>query len=554
MTPAGANRLACGACSWESDWFTAPEPPPEVVAEAASHAREAHDVDVDGSERARHHDGHDAALLERIQHRRWLGATVRVLMGFLAVLLALLAGSNLQSGNASILLGGLLLLALFRLSRWGPASIGAVFAAAVLIVPARYTLGPFAATPAMLIGIAAIGLWVAGKLIGRSFWWGRHPVGTAVFYFLFTVMLGYVAAHLRVLSGFEAKAADRKLIILLSAVGVCLLLADGVRSTARIRVVIGVIVFGGAVMASVGIAQFTTGYDVAAELRPPGFNADIENLDFIKYRQGFRRVAGTALHAIEFGVACAMILPLAIHLAATARSLMARRLSATAALLLAVGIPMSVSRSAILAVAVVLVMLVPFWPSRIRFKVSAGAVAAAFALSVAAPGLVDTVRDLFEDVSSDASVTDRTTDLDPIFEYVAETPLIGRGYGTFDPQEYFFVDNQYLLTLVETGVVGISGLLVLLMIGPVVARRIRQATDDDDVADLTRALSAIVVIAAVACALFDLFSFRIVTGLLFVALGLLGAMYRITYERLDDSTEALASPVGVPPQGVLERA
>ena len=414
---------------------------------------------------------------------------------------------------------------------------------------------PFAAPPAVLVGVFALALWVAGKLVGRAFSWGRHPIGTSIFLFVGTAFVGYLAGQLRVLTSFEAKAADRKMLLLLAVVGVALMLADGVKSIARVRLVVGMIVLGGTIMASVGIVQFTTGNDIAAELKPPGFTADTQNLEFIAQRDGYRRVSGTAMHAIEFGVASAMILPLAIHLAMTAQAFWARRLAVIAALLLAVAIPMSVSRSAFLAVGVIALTMLPFWPARVKWRVIAGAVAAIVVLTIASPGLIADVGSRFTNTSSDVSVQGRTSDYGPIFDFVAQSPWIGRGYGTFDAQQYFHVDNQYLITLVETGIIGTAGLLVLLFTGPMVARRIRQATRDPAVADLSRSLGCVVMIAIVSCATFDLFGFRIVTGLLFISLGLLGAMYRIVHQGLGEPSPAGASAVlgnGVP-HAVLER-
>ena len=37
-----------------------------------------------------------------------------------------------------------------------------------------------------------------------------------------------------------------------------------------------------------------------------------------------------------------------------------------------------------------------------------------------------------------------------------ERPLFGRGFGTFLPELYRYIDNTYLLGLVEFGIVGSS--------------------------------------------------------------------------------------------------
>ena len=60
--------------------------------------------------------------------------------------------------------------------------------------------------------------------------------------------------------------------------------------------------------------QFWTNFDPAHYLRMiPGFTINVVNAD-ITWREGVKRVTGTAIDPIELGVVAGMLLPLAVYL------------------------------------------------------------------------------------------------------------------------------------------------------------------------------------------------------------------------------------------------
>ena len=52
----------------------------------------------------------------------------------------------------------------------------------------------------------------------------------------------------------------------------------------------------------------------------------------------------------------------------------------------------------------------------------------------------------------------RIDDYPKMWKEFVKKPLFGRGFGTFDPLKFFYVDNQYLKHLVETGIFGMTTL------------------------------------------------------------------------------------------------
>ena len=133
-------------------------------------------------------------------------------------------------------------------------------------------------------------------------------------------------------------------------------------------------------------------------------------------------------------------------------------------------------------------------------------------MSVVVPGLLGTIKGLFLNAGSDPSTQGRTADYAPVLRYVAESPLSGRGFGTFIPGIYRTLDNQYLGLLVETGVLGVLAFLMLVVGTVVVAGQVRRRSTDDQTRDLAQCLKAGIVVIAVDAATFDALGLRGVLG------------------------------------------
>jgi polysaccharide biosynthesis protein PslJ len=115
--------------------------------------------------------------------------------------------------------------------------------------------------------------------------------------------------------------------------------------------------------------------------------------------------------------------------------------------------------------------------------------------------------------------------------YITAHPWLGQGFQTFFPQTYFFVDNQYLTSLLETGVFGLLALVACFATGWFTARSARAAATDSRTRDLGQCLAASVAAAAVCFASFDALTFSIAPGLFFLLLGCVGAAWRLARAR-----------------------
>ena len=408
------------------------------------------------------------------------------------------------------------------------ATLLSFFVALLIGSPSRYVFGPLggAGTPAQILGMTAA-IWWAANGLARARRTPKVPqrIRRALLVFSGAILASYVAATVRPIEADELASADRGLLLLLAWWGIVLVAMDGIPTRARLDTVIRRLVFAGGAVATLGIVQFETGIAFTNFLRLPGLTengglADIGN------RDGFLRPSGTAVHPIEFGVALNIFLPLAIHYAMNDRGLRRPLRRWYPVVALAFCISVSVSRSAILCVVVALAMLLPTWSRDVRRKayVAIGALMAIVYLTV--PGMLGTILGLFTGISNDSSAQSRTDSYGIALDFIHRSPFFGRGFSTFFP-EYHILDNQYLGSVIEIGIVGLVALLYLWWSGLSTARQVRRDSSDPATRSLAQALAASLASGASSFALFDAFSFPMVPGLMFLVLGLIAALYRL---------------------------
>jgi polysaccharide biosynthesis protein PslJ len=369
---------------------------------------------------------------------------------------------------------------------------------------------------------------------------GRQPIRVAAVIFTCAILGAYVAANRRTLPYLEQNGADRGLILILGWLGIMLVAADGIPSMERLKTLLDRIILGASAMSVLAIAQFFTGLNAANYIKIPGLNAQTFFTDLLTRNQ-LNRPSATAIDPIELACVLAICLPIAVHRARFAPPGKARRRWFQAALI-GIALPMTVSRTGIIAVVVASLVVLPTWPKRdrrIAYVVGLIVVAGMYA---SIPGLVGTFRGLFGQVGSDTSSTSRTSAFSSAVPFVSQHPWFGRGFGTFLPATYFFTDDQYLLSLIEIGFVGLLALLGLFLTGWFCARNARRLSTDPETRHLAQCMAAAVAVPVVAFATFDALSFAMAASLTFLMLGCVGALWRLV------RTEQSGGP-GIPPGG-----
>jgi O-antigen ligase len=402
-----------------------------------------------------------------------------------------------------------------------------VFLILLIGLPAKLVFAPLGAagTPAVVCGLGMLLWWMSHRLLPIRLQPSSSPVRLGLLLFGFAVLLSYAAAFFRPIDGLEINAADRGLIALAAWLGIGLLAADGIDSRERLRRLLDRIVTAGTVLGGFGLLQFFTGIDVTRWYHIPGLSIN-GDLSGVFDRSGFTRVAGTASHPIEFGVVLALIFPLALHFAFHAPP-QRRRMAWIRVMVIALAEPMAVSRSGILALTVAGVMLFATWSPQRRKRALTVTPIFLVGMRFVVPGLLGTIKSLFLNIQSDNSFIGRTDDYGTVGHYFLQSPIVGRGWSTFLPARYILLDNQYLGTLVEAGLLGVAMLLVMFVLGIGAARGARRRATDEEGRDLGQALAASIAAAMVSFVTFDAFGFPMVTGITFLMLGCAGALWRL---------------------------
>jgi O-antigen ligase len=401
-----------------------------------------------------------------------------------------------------------------------------VYVALLLFVPTRLVFGPLgsAGAPSMLFGLGSLVLWFCLRLgAGHSSWTDSQPIRIALGVFLVSVGITFVLAMSAPLPAPEISPADVALLALASWSGTLLLTHDNVPERSRLETLIWRICVCGAIIALLGIFQVLTRQVWVDRISIPGLTGTPGY--GLNARGGFPRPAGTATHPIEYGTLVTMILPIALYVGFNqkTRPLLVRWLPAAA---LSAVVPLTSSRSAYLGAAVALIVCLLGWSRRRRLRVLAVVIAGVAAMSVVTPNLFKSIIGLFAGASNDPSIASRTDSYSLAAEFLARKPLFGRGLGTFLPI-YRIFDNEYLLLLVTIGVIGTAAFLALGITAFVTMVRLRSRLPDEGSRDLAMALAAAMATGFVCLFTFDAFAFPMTMGLLFLVLGLAGALRRV---------------------------
>jgi O-antigen ligase len=401
----------------------------------------------------------------------------------------------------------------------------------LFLLPSRLVLPQLTAVgrPALLVGLLLTGVWAASKIHPRYAMRGPQPMRWATILFFVAYLLSYASAYLRGLPTLEANGADTTLITMVIFLGTILVISDGIPNRERLDALVRTLVWGAAGMALIGIVTYATGIDITAYIKIPGLvlHGDLQGLE--ARGAGFYRVGSTATHYIEFSTLMAMVLPFAIHVVMFSTSRVVRQYSFIAALMIAASIPIALSRTGILALASGMFVMFFAWNWRNRFNVGVLGIGVCLALTIAEPGLLGTIKSLFLNMGNDPSVQGRTDDWDIMMAYFHDRPWLGRGMGTFIPDLYITVDNQWLQQLVGSGLIGVGALIGLHLAAIVVSFvALRRATTTED-RHLCACILAIQPTAMLVHTTFDTFGFSSFVMTLAVATGMAGAMWRLTH-------------------------
>ena len=118
-----------------------------------------------------------------------------------------------------------------------------------------------------------------------------------------------------------------------------------------------------------------------------------------------------------------------------------------------------------------------------------------------------------------------------VFDVFEDHPWLGRGMFTFLPRSYRILDNQWLMILVELGVVGLLAFLAFLLTAFFAARSAFRHAATSRSRHLGLVLSSTIAGARRSASVStDGWTYRLHSGMSFLVIGLAGAAWRLARE------------------------
>ncbi len=408
-----------------------------------------------------------------------------------------------------------------------------VYLVLLLALPSNLRVGALGSIgrPSVLWGLVLLAVWTFSRLQARDHDVRpvRQPVRFAFAAFFVIALVSLAAALLRGQPADQVSPAITGIVRLASWAGVLFVALDGIRTMNDVTRLVRRLAIGASLLAVLGLLQVMTKQNLIDFYGSiPGMLLTAEG--GITERSGLVRATGTAYHPLEYATTLMSAYPLVIA-AALAAGFRARRsrwswLWWAAVVLIAALALIGVSRSAIIGFLFVAVAMVPALPRTTRAIVAVTGIGLAAVVSVLIPGIMRTTLTLFTGAETDSSTQSRVGALDRAPEFIGESPVIGAGFGTFLPRYYIF-DNQWVMTAVELGVLGVVAFAAVFATAIWSAGQARHQSGQPDVRLVGYALIVSMLATGLMFAFFDGLAFPIAAGLLFFYAGLCGALRNV---------------------------
>jgi hypothetical protein len=402
----------------------------------------------------------------------------------------------------------------------------AVYLVLLIFLPSNQVIGALGAagSPATIFGVVLFARWLVARA-QRTTPVGWTLLSAAFALFAVAIVASELAGNLRPLTGIEVNSLDRGLIRLMSWAGVFLVAMDGLPTRQAFRRVTEMAAAGGVFIAVLGLIEATTGFRAAQYIKVPGLSRLNEyTLGGPALRNGLARVFATTIHPIEYSTVLVLLIALTAPLALREQADVRSRRWFVALVIMGMAFPVAVARSGFLAAAALGIVVIPRLPPRSRRRVLLTLPVGLAVVHFAFPSLLGTILGLFQWTGAEKARTDDYPVVETLFW---DRPLLGRGFGTFIPSLYRTLDNQYLLTLVDAGLVGLGTYIFLHVAAIRTAQRTRRAAASADDRLTCQCLIGAAAASLASSITFDSLSFPMFAGLFFLSLGLSGGFATI---------------------------
>jgi len=149
--------------------------------------------------------------------------------------------------------------------------------------------------------------------------------------------------------------------------------------------------------------------------------------------------------------------------------------------------------------------------------------------AAAKPNLVRTLMHLFDNPTSNSSITVRYERYPMAFKYISQRPWFGRGTGTWVAPQYQIMDNEWLELLLANGILGAVAYAALHITAITVAWMALRRSKDREVRHLCGALIGTQFMGLIVAATFDSMAFQTFATTLALTIGLCGTVWRLTH-------------------------
>jgi hypothetical protein len=390
-------------------------------------------------------------------------------------------------------------------------------------------------------------LWVVTMLTGG------HQLQRLRSYWLFLALLLLVAAagvsivvnlDTLVLNG-EADTAIRRSLLLVGYVLVFIMVATTFRrDEVRALLVWFVLLASITALGTLYEFRFDTNpfYAIADAVLPAPF--EVRPAPVKEWWMPRDLIVGPAEHPLSLAVVMSLALPFAVvGLLRYPRGI--RNLAYVIALtLVCAGAVASLRKTAVVMPAVAFSLLVLLRPRGMIKLLPLGALVL-LGIQVLAPSALGQLNTLLTrtTLSQDASTQGRTADYDAVGPDVWANPWFGRGWGSYEPSTYRFIDNQYLITWIDSGVFALCAYLLVLAAVLWTTKRLLTSGNRENVI-LGGAIFSAACSFIVCNLLFDTLSFPIAPYIFFYIVGCAAALDSDRWVRVAQP----AVPVSPPPR------
>lgn len=470
---------------------------------------------------------------------------------FVVLMIASIIGAAYGS-LAIILLPVIMLIVLFRKEVFDWANMITIYAAVLLLIP----VSPYKIISNLpvdiefnrIVAVILLAFWFVALLVDPSIRLRRTRLELPIFAFATALIMSVVVNQDFFLDHRQFVITGKALLRFASFIVIFYLIASSLGDIVKIERVLKFLTVIAVIISIVGITERLTGYNFFYHLDYyiPFLYADPGYMERDVSRGDVIRVTATIDHPIALSVVLAMILPITIHFILASKRALSKAFYLISAVLSIITMLLTVSATALVALAVIIgwLMIVNLRYGLLMVLILALGLAV---ITNIFPGTMEALMNRVSPtyIQENEIGTEiggagaRLSDYPKIWRELVYRPWLGYGFGTWDHDKYFYLDNQYLKFAREIGFLGLIAFvwlsLAIITRFWLASRRLQRSRQ------LILSLAVSLLVYVTTCITFDTFAFTQVTQLFFVltAIGV-----SITYASQDQRQQEIVKFTG----------